>query len=195
MRRTRLFSIIIAVAIGVAGWWMWPGYQTANTPLNLSVELFEEARWSELGDPVTVTITETLGRQNPFAAFLSQPNEVLRDEERLKTVENIRFGLQKFYDARGEYPVGSGTSVGTDQAKCLSALGWMTQLACAIPSNPAANVQYLRNLPADPGLFVYSYTALEDESKYEVRFKLETDAALGVVGEYVATVEGIRPVK
>lgn len=194
MRRTRLLLIITMMAIGMSGWWMWPEYKTPKSSLDLSVELFEEVRWSELGDPVTVTITETLGRQNPFAAFLSQPNEALRDEERLKTVENIRFGLQRFYDARGEYPDGSAINLGTDQAKCLSALGWMTQVACAIPSNPAANVQYLRNLTPDPGLFVYGYTVLEDDSKYEIRFKLETDV-LGVSGEYVATVDGIRPVK
>lgn len=195
MRRTRLLFLAIVVVLGVVAWMLLPGYKTTPPALQLSVELFEEARWSELGDPVTVSVTETLGRQNPFAAFLSQPNEELRDEERLKTIDTIRFGLQKFYDSRGEYPVGNSVNLGTENAGCLSALGWMTKSACVIPSNPAANVQYLRNLPADPGLFTYSYTALEDESKYELRFQLETDAALGTAGEYVATPEGVRAVK
>lgn len=185
-----IYSVVLMVVVSLL--WIFLPHSQKLQSLEVNTTVFETTEWSNLHTIVPINAVDNFGRANPFDNYTATSNELERDNQRLKTIESIQAGLKKFYDVRGEYPFGSNLNLGSTESKCLSALGWVPESACSLPSNPAANVQYVRNIEADPGIFNYSYTISDDEKNYELIFELETDQLLGAAGRYIASNEGIR---
>lgn len=186
-------GLILFLGVIVAAFLLWIFLPVSSHDLSFKVStgVFEQQSWQNLAPPVYVVPEKNYGRANPFASYASVDNEVERDEIRLKIIDETRAGLQRFYDARGIYPVGQSIEIGSTNAACLSALGWVSEKACAVPANPAANIQYARDLQIDPGLFSIIYSRDNDDG-YLLSFVLETDEFLGQSGTYIANEEGIR---
>jgi hypothetical protein len=195
MRVIKVILAIIAIATVSLLLWIFLPILDRGEAVQLQTDIFETNKWKSLEAPVTVQPAVNYGRANPFAAYASISNEIERDELRLETIDKVRAGLQRFYDVRNIYPIGENIEIGSSRAGCLSALGWISEDACAVPSNPAANIQYARDLQPDPGISSIVYTRGEDEQEYIINFILETEEFLGQSGTYIANEDGIRKQK
>lgn len=187
--------LILAIIVTALLLWIFVPWPSEQVSLNITTDTFVSESWQQLDAPVVIASVGSYGRANPFAEYEAVENELERDEIRMQIIDQARAGLQRFFDARGVYPIGEDIEIGSGRVGCLSALGWVSEEVCAVPANPAANIQYARNLQGDPGIFSIVYSRDEDQQKYTINFTLETDEILGQAGGYVATEEGIRKLK
>jgi len=111
--------------------------------------------------------------------FYGNAREKARDSRRLADLKQMQTALELYYTDEGDYPAGSGVTLGTADYACLNNTGWHTT-GCADA--------YMGNVPADPSGGTYVYTVAS--TSYTVDAALEGNLS-GLSGQIRVTPAGI----
>jgi type II secretion system protein G len=111
--------------------------------------------------------------------FYGNAREKARDSRRLADLKQMQTALELYYTDIGDYPAGTGVTLGTADYACLNNTGWHVT-GCADA--------YMGNVPADPSGGTYVYTVAS--TSYAVDAALEGNLS-GLSGQIRVTPAGI----
>lgn len=117
---------------------------------------------------------------------LSSARSKARDARRMSDIKQIQTALELYFSDNGEYPAGTGLTLGETGATMLNDSGF---------TDTAADPTYMglvpHNFDTPSGIADYDYTQTNSGAGYEITFELEGTVA-GLSGSITATESGLQ---